>query len=269
MAELKIITQNLDRFNDYEMTDRPKQETDLDILEAMKGKYNKAGVDVSDVDIFAFQELGRISKKTNYPVYITETLVVKESLKENMRVSGRAEEIWDETFPWAEFVSYLDERDIEFAGKTIKIINFHSSPKYDLGVRYTLLRRISEIPKNRLIILLGDFNAAFPGQMAAEEKKFIRSAIFLEKITNLGFRECLEEESENGPRHTHSYGKIDHIFISESLFNLLRDSNPEKDKEKPYEIQYIHEVNRKRRLESKDAFTNHSGIKLTIELPDT
>lgn len=260
MAELTIITQNL---NGYNYRGLFKEKLDWTIWKRMIDRYMKE----HEADIYAFQEFYETESSTSFNAKTIVKPPFCEGMK-GMNVSGRAEEIWDETFPWAEFRSgYWDERDIKFAGETIKIINFHSSPTYDLGIRYILLKRLSEV-KGRFTIVLGDFNAAFLGQMANKEKKFIRSAMFLEKITNSGFRECLEQETENGLHHTHSYGKIDHIFISESLFNLLRDSNPEKDKEKPYEITYIHEVRRNHPSKSKDAFTNHSGIKLTIWLPD-
>lgn len=270
----KKIKEDIDKSNFIKDQPEAKKSVDkapgiedlkLTISECIKENYmDKYGKEI----IYAFQELGNKEEGARKTSYITRT-IVPECYHKDTGVSGRAEEIWDEVFPWAEFVSgYWDECDIQFAGKKIKIINFHSSPKHDLGIRYTLLRRISEIPKNRLVILLGDFNAAFLGQMNKKYKNFIRNKDFLEKITNYGFRECLsDEESADTQHHTHSVGKVDHIFISESWFNLRWDSNPEKDN-KPYTIEYIDEFNIKSKSPLKTAFTNHSGIKLTINLPD-
>lgn len=281
MAELKIITQNLGGYKDYEIAGS-KQETDLNILKAVKGKYKNAGKEVDDVAIYAFQELGKGINRA-----LTYTIVADEQLQKSVRVSAHARKIWDDAFPWSEFRSgFWDERDIVFAGKQIKIINFHSSPTYNLAIRFILWKRIPKISSG-YTILLGDFNAAFEEQTEAGGQDIIESANFLERTKKYGFKECMiDGETEKNPHYTHSYiikandpknnklvrNKLDHIFISESLFELIKGS---------YTIEYFDEVNYlPNKLDENGeiegffsnhndmAFTDHSGIKLTIELPD-
>lgn len=268
MVKLTIITQNLNgKINGKA---RKSKEDDLAIIKEIEQKYKDAymaepDIDIvakPNIDIYAFQELHNSPTNTN----ITYTIIASEQLTKIESVSGRAEEIWDKAFPWAEFVSgYWDECDVKFAGEQIKIINFHSSCRYDLAIRYTLLKRLSEIYW-RYTILLGDFNAAFCSQTA---KPIEENEEFLKRIKTFGFRECTDQEENDKPHYTRFDRKLDHIFISDSLFELLRDSNPEIDKEKPYNIIYIDKVNLNHPSHLKAAFTDHSGIMLTIELPDT
>ena len=222
--------------------------------------------------IYAFQEL----PLENSLCFTAETIVTK-SLRKDMNVSSRAEEIWDKAFPWLEFRgAYLDERDIRFAGEKIKIINVHLSPTYDSELRYTLLKRLSEVPEKKLTILLGDFNAAFDYQT---EYKITENNEFLKKIEKFGFIECTasdeygcDKDKNKKKYYTYLYvsdkktekKKLDHIFMSESLFTLLQKSNPQT----PYEIKYIEKVNRNFSSQPDKAFTDHSGILLTINLPD-
>lgn len=152
MATLTIITQNLDEKVDGTEL-RENEWVDLDdaeIVHKIEEKYNDASVKecYKNVDIYAVQELKIYNKQTKRWRMNTKTLIKKEKYQKDMSISGRAEEIWDDAFPWLDFRGgYWDECDIEFAGKKIKIINFHSSPTYDLGPRYTLLKRLSEIKK--------------------------------------------------------------------------------------------------------------------------
>lgn len=243
-------------------------------LEVVKERYIKS----HKADIYAFQEVAKLNN--GHWSNITETII--PSLPKNARDADCAEEIWYEAFPWNEFRSgYWDECDIEFAGKEIKIINFHSSPTYDLAIRYTLLKRLSNI-QGRLTILLGDFNAAFRYQtQSPEDNNIIEGEDFLKEITRkYKFIECIDSKEHKGnPHYTHFYpdesnadekikrNKLDHIFISKSLSRLLK---------KPYEIQYFDEVNYcpialnedGKEMDKDKAFTDHSGIMLTIELPD-
>lgn len=151
-----------------------------------------------------------------------------------------------------------------------------------------------------MTILLGDFNAAFLYQTEDHDSSNFEGADFLKEITGIyRFVECTAKEEcddalERIPHYTYSKDglgrKYDHIFISKSLFKLLKEYNGEK----PYEIGYIDEVNlnppkqlKKEKPAGKEAFTgeetpigeepispdpyaftDHSGIKLTIELPD-
>ena len=87
-------------------------------------------------DIYAFQELKR--KRCN----ITDTKAVNMPMKDLLQ----AEQIWTDAFPWLEFKSgYWKESSIAFAKKEIRIINFHSSPRYSFPLRYTLLKRLKRI----------------------------------------------------------------------------------------------------------------------------
>lgn len=298
MAELTIITQNLngwywtygngkskssDIYEKYikilKDTEKEKEEFGKlsppeKFLKVIKEKY----MNDNDVHIYAFQEVGKLNN--GHWSNITETIVKNPRFKKDMRDADRAEEIWYEAFPWNEFRSgYWDECDIEFAGNKIKIINFHSAPHYDLAIRYTLLKRLSEI-QDRLTILLGDFNAAFRNQTESpQDEDIIESEDFLKEITRkYKFIECKDLTERNGtPHYTHSYtsekdgeqkcNKLDHIFMSRQLFRKVQDS---------YKIEYIDKVNlnppkqpKKKGPISRDpyAFTDHSGIKLTIELP--
>lgn len=289
MAKLTIITQNLNQYWNKEDT--------LKSLEDVKKRYKKADVDVNDVDIFTLLALEIIKKKYNAvnvgdaDIYAFQELctegtrsfstntIVKKRFCKDTRISGcsaKAKEIWDNAFPWSEFLSgYWDECDIKFAEKRIKIINVHCSPRWEYmyAIRYTLLKRLSEMQGNGLTILLGDFNAAFRNQTEVTKKEILNdNEKFLKEITEkYGFIECTSaKEKEGKPQYTYYLKrkkngkdekegkKVDHIFISKSLSDLL---------EAPYEIEYIDEVNRGL-SESAAAFTDHSGIKLTIELPD-
>lgn len=297
MAALTIITQNLNQYQgkgdtlkSLEDIKKRYKKADVDVddvdiytllaLEVIKKKYKDVGVD--DVDIYAFQEL----RKEGTQSFSTNTIVKKRFCKDT-RVSGcsaKEKEIWDKAFPWSEFLSgYWDECDIKYAGKRIKIINVHCSPRWEYmyAIRYTLLKRLSEIQENGLTILLGDFNAAFRNQTEVKKEAILTdNEKFLNEITEkYGFIECTSTEEEAGKLQYTYYlkkkkngqeekegKKVDHIFLSKSLFNLLKKYKP--DKEKPYVINYIDEVNRDFSSQPSKAFTDHSGIMLTIELPD-
>lgn len=261
----------------------------LTISECIKENYmDKYGKEI----IYAFQELGNKEKGARKTSYITRT-IVPECYHKDTGVSGRAKEIWDEVFPWAKFANgYWDECDIQFAGKKIKIINFHSSPRHDLAIRYILWKRIPEV-SSRYTILLGDFNAAFKGQTEAEGQDIKESRKFLERTEEYGFKECMiDGETEKNPHYTHSYiikandpknnklvrNKLDHIFISESLFELLKglymieyldevNQDPKKLNEEGEEVSWF-SSKKQNKNDNNIAFTDHSGIKLTITLPD-
>lgn len=289
MATLTIITQNLnayywthggakkdplyEKFISEIEKDTNEKSPLYNFLEIIKTRYQEA----YKANIYAFQEVGELINGRWSG--ITKTIIENEDRSS----SNFAKEIWDETFPWTPFVSgFWNECDIEFAKKQIKIINFHSSPKYDLAIRYILLQRLSKIQeKNRLTILLGDFNAAFENQT---DTIVIDNVKFLTGIKDFGFIECIDSKEFGGePHYTYSgRKKLDHIFISKSLFNLLQEYN----KNEPYAIKYIDKVNRIPPTQSSktptgrvgredfdkqieiEPFTDHSGIMLTITLPD-
>ena len=242
MDELSIITQNL------------------------SGKYNENSVkkymQAQKANIYAFQELKQQRCKIAY-------LCINNSLEKNEADAVRAEEIWKEAFPWLDFKSgYYQEAEVTFGGKEITIIDFHSSLRYSAQMRYVLLKRISEV-KNELVILLGDFNAAFKNQT---EHNIPDNDRFLRCITQkLGFEELLaDEEKENSPHYTFQYNKknehkeviekkkLDHIFVSKKMFKLTNEGWN-------FLIEYIDDVN-KNFSKSTEAFTDHSGIRLTIQV---
>lgn len=208
-------------------------------------------------DIYAFQEL----KQERYN--ITDTKAVNMPMKDILQ----AEQIWMDAFPWLEFKSgYWKESSIEFSKKEIRIINFHSSPFYSAQMRYILLKRLGEI-KADFVILLGDFNAEFENQTEQPLSRVTKeNDAFLAQIGGLGFTELLSEQEreENKPHYTFQYGKykkkLDHIFISQGLSDLSHQGWR-------FSIQYIDDVNISfSPSESEQAFTDHSGIKLTIQV---
>ncbi len=142
-------------------------------------------------DVYAFQEF-------NVGTHITVFVTKNEDKYDWENDSERAEEIWDDAFPWIEFRSgYWAEKDIKFAGKEIKVINFHSSPKYSYAIRSILLKRLKEVNcKYKYVILLGDFNASFEGND--------ESFAFLNCIEKNGFKECLSDEGAE-PTYTYAY----------------------------------------------------------------
>lgn len=238
MRELSIITQNLNGRFDYKSIT----------------EYTK----VHKANIYAFQELK--SGKS----YITDILI-DDHLKNKYKDSDDAKKLWEDAFPWLDFKSgYWKEWGIEFAGKKIRIINVHCSPTYTNSMRYTLLKMLDESNiKNELVILLGDFNAAFKNQTETNIKENHK---FLSLITqDLKYKELLANaETENKPHFTFQYKgkrkKLDHIFISEELFKF---SNAGWN----FLIEYIDSVNLNF-SKSKEAFTDHSGIKLTIRIDE-
>ncbi|MDU5740144.1 MAG: hypothetical protein E6Z84_05220 [Clostridium sp.] len=153
------------------------------------------------------------------------------------------------------------EKHIVFDNKEIIILNFHSSLKYSTELRYVLLKRLDEL-NDENVILLGDFNAAFKYQ---SESIVPENHKFLSILTNerYKFSELYSiEENEENPHYTfklestNKQKKLDHIFVSQSLF----------EKKFNYQIDYIDEVNRnfKGKKTNKEISTDHSGIKLTF-----
>lgn len=220
-------------------------------------KKNKA-------NIYAFQEY----KRGQCCITYTEIESKREHCGNNecKMTSEHAEKIWNSTFPWIDFKGgYWDEQDVSVAGRTIKIINFHRSLSYHAELQYVLLKRLKEIceDENALVILLGDFNAAFNHQT---DKPITENHKYLTLIEECGFEECLcsDEKDKRKPHYTYYYydnkqvlkrKKLDHIFVSKSLSNWL------------YTVEYIDNVNVILYPKSEYAFTDHSGIKLTITLP--
>lgn len=241
MNKLLIISQNLNG-----------KLTDKTVKEYIKKKK---------ADIYAFQELKR--NRCN----ITDTKAV------NMQVQDfpHVQQIWENAFPWIEFKSgYWKESGITFSEKEIRIINFHSSPWYSAQMRYVLLKRLEEIKdETGFVILLGDFNAAFAYQTEQDTNSTTReNDAFLTQIKSLGFTELLSKrEKEKAEPHYTFYHekkdktidkkKLDHIFISEGLSALSREGWQ-------FFVEYIDDVNKS--ISPPDlAFTDHSGIKLTVQ----
>lgn len=224
MGQLKIITQNLNRNN----------------AEEYMKEY--------EADIYAFQEL-----KSNYSG-ITEILNT-ESPDYTVIDKGNdyAHSLSSKFFPWWDFRSgYWMEEYILYQNKKIIIINIHISPSYSTYLRFLLLRRLEEL-ENKNVILLGDFNAAFDFQ---SENRVSENHRYLECLTKIyGYVELCSKEENEKPHYTYQdaknhWKKLDHIFVSQPLFNQLKE----------YQITYIDEVR------SHHIYTDHSGIQLTLRI---
>lgn len=143
---------------------------------------------------------------------------------------------------------------------------YHISTSYTDQLRLVLLKRLEQL-KEKDVILLGDFNAAFLAQTDDKIKENDKFLTILEKE----YREILgDEESKDNPHFTyalmHSNGKecskkkLDHIFVS-----------PELDKHGwNMKVEYIDDVNINlsniyTEKTPSDPFTDHSGLKLVIE----
>lgn len=225
------------------------------ITQNLNGKYNTKNInkytDLFEADIYAFQELKEGS------CHITDFII---NYKNKSKSNDIAKKIWDKAFPWVPFKSgYWMEVDFSFDGKNIKVINYHCSPTYSTSLRYVLLNRLDDVDvNNKLVILLGDFNAAFVEQT---ENYVPSNHEFLLLVQQKGYKELIKKEENKTPHYTfvdknNKKKKLDHIFISDKLWELSNDTWE-------FSIEYIDEVNTSFSKTEK-AFTDHSGIKLSI-----
>lgn len=232
-------------------------------------------------DIYAFQEIPRNTEMKHYLVETPEDIVTfcsgfivnKEKGVIGNYSNGEAEKIWDEAFKdiYKSFRSaYWLEKEICLNNLKITIINVHCAPTYTVEFRYVLMNRLKQL-KNRNVILLGDFNAAKNDQTEYPKED---GNLFLRTIEKSGFTELLSN-TENEPQYTLAYNhkvkgwkkkKVDHIFVSNSLLECL------ETKGWSYSIEYIHDVNvnidklgYKKSIKKFNAFTDHSGIRLSIK----
>lgn len=225
------------------------------ITQNLNGKCNAENInkytDLFEADIYAFQELkeGRCN--------ITDFVI---NYKVESKSNVGAKTIWDKAFPWISFKSgYWQEVDFSFNGKNIKVINFHCSPTYSTNLRYVLLNRLEDVDvKNKFVILLGDFNAAFKEQ---SENCVLNNHEFLILVKKKGYIEIVKKDENKNPHYTfvdkkNKKKKLDHIFISDKLGKLSNENWK-------FVIEYIDEVNTSFSTTEK-AFTDHSGIKLSI-----
>lgn len=166
----------------------------------------------TSADIYAFQEFSRSN------CGITEFKAIPNMKKFEIFSIGnsRMKELWESAFPWISCKSgYWKEMEVEIKGAYIYIINVHMSCTYSVALRDLLLRRLDEL-KEKKVILLGDFNAAFNNQT---EKPIEENHKFLCEIRRKGYIECGSEdvkeytfEDENGLKK-----RIDHVFMSLNL----------------------------------------------------
>lgn len=224
MGQLKIITQNLHR------------------------NFNQEYMNLYEADIYAFQEL-----KTGH-LAITKILN-KESQDYIIEYKGndRVHELSLEYFPWWEFRSgYWMEEHILYQNKKISLINIHISPYYSTFLRFLLLKRLEDL-ENQNVILVGDFNAAFDYQ--SENSVPDNHAYLGYLIKTYGYFELCSKEENVKPHYTYfdqkkNGKKLDHIFVSQTLFDQLKD----------YQITYIDEVTQ------NSIHTDHSGIQFIFRI---
>lgn len=212
-------------------------------------------------DIYAFQEYPEWGRgKTFYTTFYGNEGENKGSVNETKN-------LWNVYFPWSDFPQrYWSEVDVHFNSVKIRIINVHITSIYQDQLRLVLLKRLEQL-KNKSVILLGDFNAAFSYQT---ENVVQGSDSFLTLITDIGYKEiCGKEEDNKDPHYTYALKrsktklwekkKLDHIFISLKLDKVGWKMD----------VEYIDKVNINSEqiigIKPTDAFTDHSGMKLVIE----
>lgn len=254
---LKIVTQNLNK-------------TEEKNINEYKNKVQ--------AHIYAFEEVKRENNSG-----ITDIHLLDEDNNTTITIekdSTEVEQSWNKvfnkthTYPWFEFRSgYLKEAELTYRDKKIKIINIHLSPNknYNEQLRYVLTKRLYDLEKknNKYVLLLGDFNTSEYHQ-TIKPNTWAQSTYHT--ITDIfGFKELFakNEDLEN-PHYTfwkYKKQKIDHIFVSDELFELLEEWT--------YCVEYIDEVNRNNKKLKNDIssnikkwglppITDHSGILLTI-----
>lgn len=156
MNTISIITQNLNRN-----------------IQTLNSYYNE-----NQADIYAFQEIPKTGPGRPFHTIFT---LAPNSKYDEIQSNFVAQNIWDEAFPWIEFKGgYWMEKELEFDNEYILIINYHGSLRYDIQLRYVLLKRLLDSNlNNKPVILLGDFNASFNHQtqyatINTENDKFLR-----------------------------------------------------------------------------------------------
>lgn len=210
-------------------------------------------------EIYAFQEYPDWGRgRTFFTAFDIRGEVCTETVEETKK-------IWQEHFPWQEFTQrFWCETSIVFENREIYLINLHIS-SYTDQLRLLLLKRLEQL-KGQMVILMGDFNAAFDSQT---ENSVRSNEIFLQMIVDRKYAEVMGKgETREKPHYTYiqdnkktgykSRKKLDHIFISEKL----------REKGWKISMEYIDEVNINWKGEDGDkskAFTDHSGLKLTLE----
>ncbi len=233
-------------------------------------KKNDANLEVffekNIADYYAFQEYP--SSEPGRKIYTT---IINRIGKERKEINDRnyvdiIEKEWENNFPWAEArTGYWSEATLQFDGKDIILINVQISPSYSDQLRLILLKRLDQL-KEKCVLLVGDFNAAFKYQT---DVKIQENDKFLSLILEKGFNELLEQSEESNPHYTFAIEnkkkqkwlrkKLDHVFKSKLLEKKFKIS-----------IEYLDVVNNniehliEGRSKSKDAFSDHTGMKITI-----
>lgn len=240
---ISIISQNLFNYP-------KKNKLGRNQIEWYKNKYS--------ADIYAFQE---------YPVWgrgKTFSTSFELSDKDYQCDVQEAENVWKENFPWSDFPdTYWRELLITFKGVPVRIINVHISARYTDQIRLVLLKRLGQL-RDEAVILLGDFNAAFSYQT---NKVIAENDLFLSMIVAQGYKEKnAKDENNDHPHYTFVWKdtktdtcerkKLDHVFLSEEIRKSGWDIS----------LEYIDEINLNFKKHSAEAFTDHSGMKVTIRI---
>lgn len=242
--ELTIISQNL--FNYRKKNRKGKKQIDFYI-----NNYK--------ADIYAFQEFPEWGRgKTFYTTFYNN--------KEDKGFVEKIEKLWKRYYPWTDFPKrYWSEKEISFCGKCITIINLHISNSYDDQLRFILLKRLEQL-KNELVVIVGDFNAAFSYQT---DNVIIGNNVFLSLIIKKGYVEmCDKCENIDNPHYTFALfssstnlwekKKLDHIFCSQGIFKMGWEIDADYIDDVNVHLEHINGN------KPQNPFTDHTGIKLFI-----
>lgn len=258
--KLNIISQN---FNGYSK----RQEKRLLNIESVTNYLKKY-----EADIIAGQEFpasineknlngsfdGQAKKRSHF---FTGFYVNNNNYKGNLIPNDKIETIWNKVDKYSCIIptfrsAYWCEKQIKFCGKSIRIINVHISPTYEMILKLSLIEYIKKL-RNKYIILLGDFNAS---EKKDTEKYIKNNDRFLKLIRDIGFEELKKEKEYEKGHYTHyektKGRKLDHIFVSKEFYDKF-----------DYDIEYIDEVNKTHPdyINNQCAFTDHSGIKVSFK----
>lgn len=212
-------------------------------------------------DLYAFQEFPEWGRGKTFH---TSFYDVKGEAQGDI---SEVKNIWNNYFPWTDFPRrYWSELLLTFDNQKVRIINVHIGSGVDDQLRMVLLERIEQLSGEH-VLLVGDFNAAFLYQT---EHKIQGNDVFLSKILDKGYTELKAEEENKEPHYTYAFfnkksnvwerKKFDHIFYSKTM----------EDMEWKLSIEYIDEVNINlnhiNNQEPENPFTDHSGLKVVIEV---
>lgn len=249
MSNILIISQNLFNYR--------KKNTIL------PGDYIKK----YDADYYAFQEYPDYSGRGR-TFYTTIVNAQNQDISKNNY--DEINNVWNMFFPWTKMpFRYWSETKIEVKGKEIFLINVHISTSYAEPLRLILLQRLKQL-KDKRVILMGDFNAAFTNQTELVIKE---NSEFLSMIIKSGYVELLgKDETDANPHYTFAIEdkkkkrwirkKLDHVFVSK----VMKD-NVEIDTS----IEYLDSTNMNfDKIFSdvgfkNDGISDHTGIRINVK----